>query len=266
MGNDNLDTIILGSSRPIYCTFRDENSGALVDVDSPTVSIWDTNDTKVVDEQALTKEATGIYYYVFTASTSLSTATGLYEAWFRGVNNSREISQKKPRYINVIEQPTDDDRSYDFISHIRRYIGDIDASDYRYQNYEIAGFIYTAFVNLKYDYYKYTSSRITTTLIISFDTLTFSEDLSDDLTYLLILETLLLIKESEWNERSSQVGYIKTGDMVIDPSKGSGEQYKYLRATKEDLQDDIKRVALSGVTGSRIFTFGDGTSGNSYIR
>jgi len=255
---------VLGSSAPIYFTFKDPDTGDFTDPATPVLDIYDSNQLLIATSKSLSKESTGIWYYNFSFSTALSTAVGVYQAWCTYEYGG--LPYKDSRYLRVVEQPFESTREYNFLRSIRRLIGDIDENNYRYQDYELAGFIFDATKSLSAKYYNITGNNLGYTATLDFDTITFNQDLDDKMFYMLCLMTLLLIKESEFNEQTSQVGYIKTGDMTIDVSKGSKDRFDYLKLTNEKIDKEIKMVSLQGISGARLFTFGTGINTGEWVR
>lgn len=111
-----MQQIQRGSTERIYFEFRDNNE-ALIDPINPIVTIEDSSETSVVDRDSITltdvtlsKESTGIYYWVFKPKADAT--VGIYSCWPSGQINGILKELDVPIQIEIIGQETVVDETY----------------------------------------------------------------------------------------------------------------------------------------------------------
>jgi hypothetical protein len=82
----------VGTAVRITAEMRDSDNN-LTDVSSAVVTVYDPTETAKVTEAAMSKESTGVYYYVWQSSED--DAEGLYSPKVKSVASDGYISRKK---------------------------------------------------------------------------------------------------------------------------------------------------------------------------
>ena len=248
---------------PIYFQFYDSD-GDLVNVSTPRIDIYTPDQTKIINSSALTNESTGTYYYIWSVSTSLSTALGLYQAWASGYSSNVLITMDEPRYLDVRQIPMGTGYDDQFLQSVRRFIGDNDATSYRVPTGDLAGFIEDSIEALNAKIRKYQNTGMGLTVTADVQGVTFSTTPTSSQAHLIKLQVVLLLQNYYLNISASQPGIISAGDTKINVTQQMQILNKIIDRQQYELEKEIVSVIRSGVAGIRINTTGDGT-GNDYL-
>jgi hypothetical protein len=252
-------TIFINKPERIWFEFRD-NNGTLIDVSNPRIDIENPHGTEIISSADMIHDSTGIYYYSWLlSSTAVSTALGLWKAWPHAWYNSEYIHPDIPRYLNVVWRPLGDGYDYDFLQSTRRYVGDTDASDYRFTTREIALLIKDATDIIMSKFICYIGCSLGYTVIADAKGVTFSSTPTTHIADLIKRQVRVLVLEHYLNLSLSQPGIIDMGDMRISNVGQSKNIFDKIKDDIDRMEKDIKTLILRGMDGVVVKTYDDGT-------
>ena len=241
--------ILIGKQEPVFCEFRD-NLGNLSDPTNPQISIYSPSGSTVISNQAMLKESTGVYYYLFT--TTSGAIQGYYQAWFSGEIGGLLRTTDYPKPLFVRQQPWNWGLQYEFIRSVRRAIGDMDPSNYRISDQELIYFIKDGVTESE------TILPMGYSVTAAPDGVIFNKDLTTRAETLFKWVTAKLVVESIINTFMYEPGYINTGDIIINRSAHLATKVQYLKEQQKKIDDLIDKILSNDIVPYEIITYGDG--------
>ncbi len=236
-------------------TFKFYDDGRnLVDVSSPTVSIYNPTNALAINVQSLTKQSTGVYYYDLNTSL-LGTTYGTYTAIAQGTYNGTSLFADSPEVFSY--SPQTDYHLYVTVSEFRADNNIPDSQDNRLilDILHAATNFVNAYCRRKFHLYTITNEPHT----LNVDTYVFLNHFPiDSITSFTIKDVSVSSSEYTLDSSTGKIKFksAKTGDMKITYVAG-------VRTVPSDVHLACKKIAnylwnrrlSEGLSSERLFSY-----------
>jgi len=251
-----MKTVLTGQPERIYVEFRDAD-GTLVDPARPKVVIFDPSGDPSISSSNAIQEATGVYYYTFTAATAYGTERGEYQAWFEGYINGALITMDTPIRFEVIDTPvvpSEEDPGIQFVKGLRVSIGDNFQDEYVIPPTDMNYFVIDGFKNAN-SVYDFGFRALLSTAgndksgkvnFYFWDDLDTTTSLPYRQKQWYNLHVVKDIMESQVRQSMFGPGNINAGDIKINVAGAMKSQLEYLEMLKKQINDWAYDLKLNG--------------------
>lgn len=244
------DTVFLGRTKRIFIEFRDAN-GSLTNVSNPFIDIYTPLGALLVSTAAV-NNSTGVYYYDFSLSTSVSTLEGMYQIFWSGDLNGIPINQDAPKYLFATKLGYKVGLGGEIVDDLRRLIGDTDIKNYKIRTQDLHQYLVDGVNYIQKTY------PMGYELTVNQNTISFNKSLTGIASELFVRGAALIVLEYLTHKGLWGAGSISTGDLNVNLTNINRERRAAVTEMRNEIKNSIDKLYMLSISGDSIDSYANG--------